>query len=44
VLAQALGTGTVDEFDCISTMNSVVLKFFDAYLKGNGKPDIEKNY
>jgi hypothetical protein len=23
-------------------MNSVVLKFFDAYLKGNGKPDIEK--
>ncbi|NLM76708.1 MAG: hypothetical protein GX173_01295 [Ruminococcaceae bacterium] len=44
ILARALGTGTVDELKCINTMNEVVLKFFDSYLKNEGTPDIQKEY
>lgn len=43
-LAKMLGVGTVDARDCIETMNKVVLKFFNSYLKDAGQPKIEKEY
>lgn len=33
VLASLLGTGTVDEMECILEMNEMVLQFFDSHLK-----------
>lgn len=33
VLASMLGTGTVDETECVLEMNEMVLQFFDSYLK-----------
>ena len=43
-LAKMLGVGTIDERYCIETMNSVVLEFFNSYLKDTGVPKIEKEY
>lgn len=43
-LAKILGIGTIDERYCIETMNTVVLEFFNSYLKDEGVPNIEKEY
>lgn len=44
VLASLLGTGTIDETECIKTMNAIVLEYFNCYLKGNGKLTINESY
>lgn len=44
VLASLLGTGTVDETECITKMNEVVLQYFDCYLKGKGEVTIQECY
>ncbi|MGN0636848.1 MAG: alpha/beta hydrolase family protein [Huintestinicola sp.] len=36
-LAAMLGTGTVDASECMMTVNSITLGFFDRYLKGEGE-------
>lgn len=43
-LAKMLGVGNVDPWYCIGTMNSIVLEFFNSFLKGAGEPDIAKEY
>ncbi len=43
-LADMLGTGPVDEGECIDTMNSIVLNFFDCYLKGTGTFSVQESY
>lgn len=43
-LAKMLGTGTVDSRYCIEKTNSLVLTFFDSYLKGGEIPEFEKEY
>lgn len=44
VLASLLGTGTIDETECIKTMNEIVLQYFDCYLKDKGELNINKCY
>lgn len=43
-LAGLLGMGTVEARECIENVNSVVLNFFDYYLKGEGTLNLEKEY
>ncbi|HBA50641.1 MAG TPA: hypothetical protein DCZ91_23155 [Lachnospiraceae bacterium] len=43
-LSSLLGTGTVDETECIRTMNAVILQYFDFYLKGRGELTIKESY
>lgn len=44
VLSSLLGTGTVDELECIQTMNEVILKYYNCYLKNQGEMDINESY
>lgn len=44
ILAKQLGIGTIDKYYCIETMNNIVLKFFNSYLKDGGNPQFEKEY
>lgn len=34
ILASLLGVGEVDATECITTMNEIILEYFDCYLKG----------
>ena len=43
-LAQILGTGNIDRLYCIETMNSVILEYFDYYLKDGKELNILKEY
>ncbi len=43
-LAKLLGVGTIDARYCIEKTNSIVLEFFDCYLKGGETPKFEKEY
>lgn len=43
-LASLLGTGSVDETECIRTMNEIILQYFNAYLKGEGEVIINESY
>ena len=38
------GLGNVDARECIETMNSIILQFFDYYLKGQGELSIAPKY
>ncbi|MCM1387422.1 MAG: hypothetical protein NC231_08850 [Bacillus sp. (in: Bacteria)] len=40
-LAKMLGKGEVDSSEFIPEMNSIILNFFNYYLKGEGEPNIE---
>lgn len=44
VLAAMLGTGTVDERECVETMNAVTLQFFDSFLKDEGEFSVQECY
>lgn len=44
ILAKLLGVGRIDARYCIETMNSIVLAFFDCYLKDAKELLIEKEY
>lgn len=44
VLASLLGTGTIDETECVIMMNEMVLQYFDYYLKGKGELNIRECY
>lgn len=44
ILASLLGTGTVDETECVIMMNEVVLQYFDYYLKDKGELNIKECY
>lgn len=44
VLASMLGTGTIDETECVKTMNEIILQYFDYYLKGEGEININECY
>ena len=43
-LASKLGMGSIDAKECITTMNGIVLQFFDHYLKGQGEFHISEYY
>lgn len=43
-LGDMLGSGEVDNEEFMSTVNSIVLKWFDYYLKGEGTLDIKATY
>jgi hypothetical protein len=43
-IAKALGTGDVDPEVCIDQVNTLVLRFFDHYLKGSGTFTVEESY
>lgn len=43
-LASLLGTGSVDEEECIKTMNEIILDFYNGYLKGEGEVTIRESY
>ena len=44
VLAKNLGTGDVDNTVMIDTLNGLVLRFFDCYLKGDGNFSVNEHY
>lgn len=44
VLASMLGTGNVDNGVMIDTLNGLVLRFFDCYLKGEGSFNVNEHY
>ena len=44
VLAKNLGTGDVDNGVMIDTLNGLVLRFFDCYLKGEGSFSVNEYY
>lgn len=44
ILASLLGVGDVDATECITTMNRVILDYFNCYLKNEGTVVIEKCY
>ena len=44
ILAKILGVGTVDAWYCIEMMNTIVLRFFNSFLRGGGEPTIAKEY
>ncbi|MHB1152583.1 MAG: alpha/beta hydrolase family protein [Eubacteriales bacterium] len=44
ILAKQLGVGAINKRYCIETMNDIVLKFFNGYLKDGGNPQFEKEY
>ena len=43
-LANILGTGSVDPEECIDTMNGLILRFYDCYLKNEGEFSVEESY
>lgn len=43
-LASFLGTGSIDETECIETMNEIILEFFNCYLKDEGEVIIKESY
>lgn len=43
-LASMLGTGAVNSEECMQTVNQLVLKFFDTYLKGAGEFMVKEGY
>jgi hypothetical protein len=43
-LADMLGTGSVDAGECIDTMNGIILRFYDCYLKNEGEFSVEESY
>ena len=43
-LASLLGTGTIDETECVIIMNDIVLQYFDYYLKDKGEMNIKECY
>ena len=43
-LSNMLGTGSVDPGECIDTMNSIILRFYDCYLKDEGEFSVEESY
>lgn len=44
LLAKLMGVGEVDAKSCMENVNAIVLEWFDHYLKGNSKLDIELEY
>lgn len=44
VLASLLGTGTIDETECVETMNEIILAYFNYYLKGQEELTIHESY
>ncbi|MDD6193625.1 MAG: hypothetical protein PUB19_01855 [Lachnospiraceae bacterium] len=44
VLANKLGTGTIDEVECIKKTNEIVCMFFDHYLKNEGEVVLQEYY
>lgn len=44
LLAQKLGTGTVDSGEMIDSVNAIVLDFFECYLKGEGDFNVKEFY
>ncbi len=40
-LAKMLGKGDVDSSEFIPEINSIILEFYNYYLKGEGEPSIE---
>ena len=44
VLAGMLGTGDVNNEEMLNTMNGLVLRFFDCYLKGEGTFEVNEYY
>ena len=44
ILAKSLGTGDVDNGVMIDTLNGLVLKFFNCYLKGEGNFSVNEYY
>ena len=44
VLAKNLGTGDVDNVAMIDTLNGLVVRFFDCYLKGEGNFSVNECY
>ncbi len=44
LLADLLGTGSVDAGECIDTMNGLILRFYDCYLKNEGEFSVEESY
>lgn len=44
ILAQKLGTGTVDSGEMIDSLNSIVLHFYECYLKGEGDFTVKEFY
>ena len=43
-LASVLGAGEIDSTHCITTMNEIVLAFFDCYLKDAGMFSVQECY
>ena len=43
-LASLLGTGSIDEMSCITTMNDIVLHYFDQYLKDGEAYTVKESY
>ena len=44
ILSSLLGTGTIDETECVMTMNEIILQYFNDYLKGEGEVIINECY
>ena len=44
ILAKNLGTGNVDNVVMIDTLNGLVVRFFDCYLKGEGNFSVNEHY
>lgn len=44
VLASLLGTGTIEETECVIIMNDIILQYFDYYLKDKGEVMINECY
>ena len=43
-IGSMLGHGDVDSEKCMTTVNGIVLNWFDYYLKNEGKLDIQAKY
>lgn len=43
-LASVLGTGNIDSLSCIKTMNTVILNYYNYYLKQSGELTIKDTY
>ncbi len=43
-LASMLGTGNIDRTYCITTMNDVILNYYNYYLKGSGQLTLKEVY
>lgn len=44
IIANALGTGTIDPFYCIETTNQILLSYFNHYLKGTEELKLLEEY